>query len=395
MVPPRAKDNQHESKSVMQRRKLIPRKRAQGREKEKAAKRQFLGMFVAAGANQTCNTLQKGQQSSPTLNDERPLNEGGTSSTAIQTVQTHAESTPLPKFKERQEGLVYSYHYQGKDQLVGFQGRYLYCTCVEGGVCGGGRRLEKCRSLKDSTSTSEVGCTPLGQREHVRSNYVGMNSGKSFSAAPSRELSYGEKDMMNTTSIPSNGHSSGVSVIDNGRWGPELMAHEAWSISTHGLTFPLRVGARWRKQFRGRHADVVGLSQVNIIFEIALNSDVPENRPAVACVAWCTSFSDQPGFAGLLHLGGATTLRPGNAPQKAKVCGKHATVDRSIPPPKTVTAADATSAQPPPAHPLARWVCKTTAAGCQILLASRWAMWIQTRRRPLVCEEGRGANRRS
>ena len=63
------------------------------------------------------------------------------------------------------------------------------------------------------------------------------------------------------------------------------MAHEAWSITTHGLTFPLRVGARWRKQFRGRHADAVGSSAVNIIFEIALNSDVaePSFRARSAC----------------------------------------------------------------------------------------------------------------
>ena len=101
--------------------KADPSKTAQRMEQEKAAKRQFLGMFVASASKQTCNTLQKGQQSSPTLNDERPLNEGGTSSNAIQTVQTHAESTPLPKFKERQEGLVYSYHYQGKDDTFFLQ----------------------------------------------------------------------------------------------------------------------------------------------------------------------------------------------------------------------------------------------------------------------------------
>ena len=179
--------------------KADPSKKAQRMEEEKAAKRQFLGMFVASEANQTCNTLQKGQQSSPTLHDERPLNERGTSSTAT---ETPVEATPLPPLKERQEGFVYSYHYQGKDLLVTCKGRYLHCTCAEGGVCEGGRRIERCRALKDSTSTSEVGCTPLGQREHVRSNYVGMNSGKSFSAAPSRELSYGEKDMiMSTTSI--------------------------------------------------------------------------------------------------------------------------------------------------------------------------------------------------
>ena len=64
------------------------------------------------------------------------------------------------------------------------------------------------------------------------------------------------------------------------------MAHEAWSITTQGLTFPLRVGARWSKQFRGRYADAVGSSQVNIIFEIALNRDDPENpsfRARSAC----------------------------------------------------------------------------------------------------------------
>ena len=72
--------------------KADPSKTAQRMEKEKAAKRQFFGMFAASEAKQTCNTLQKGQQSSPTLNDERPFNEGLTSSTAT---ETHAEVTPL------------------------------------------------------------------------------------------------------------------------------------------------------------------------------------------------------------------------------------------------------------------------------------------------------------
>ena len=80
--------------------------------------------------------------------------------------------------------------------------------------------------------------------------------------------------------IPRSLKESSVVVMEIGRWNKEFLQHDAWSFTSNGVTFPLRVGAKWRKTFRGRHASAIGASQVTILFEIALSSkpDQPSFR---------------------------------------------------------------------------------------------------------------------
>ena len=60
---------------------------------------------------------------------------------------TTANSLPV-SLEEREEGVVYRYSFQGVLRLVKWcnKGRHILCMCSETSNCGGGRRLDRCKT---------------------------------------------------------------------------------------------------------------------------------------------------------------------------------------------------------------------------------------------------------
>ena len=58
---------------------------------------------------------------------------------------TTANSLPV-SLEEREEGVVYRYSFQGVLRLVKWCNRHLLCMCSETSNCGGGRRLDRCKT---------------------------------------------------------------------------------------------------------------------------------------------------------------------------------------------------------------------------------------------------------
>ena len=84
---------------------------------------------------------------------------------------------------------------------------------------------------------------------------------------------------MQLREIPrSSNHVASLVVYDKGRWDKELLGFEAWTFECHGISFPLRIGARWRKTFTGQHAAAAQKKSVNILFTIIMPASTPE-RP--------------------------------------------------------------------------------------------------------------------
>ena len=90
-----------------------------------------------------------------------------------------------------------------------------------------------------------------------------------------------EEFFSSVTSIPSQveTRASALVILDNGTWGKQLLQHERWSASTQDVKFPLRLGLKWRKELKGRHAQVVDKPYVNVLFEIVQQANYPE-RPS-------------------------------------------------------------------------------------------------------------------
>ena len=255
-----------------------PSLRDQRLEEEKAKKRALIGMFCAAPAKRTCPVRNEGEASKPLQDHDKTAHE----KTTCEGSNT-PHPPPLPQLmSDREEGAIYRHTYQGIERRVKWSGRYLHCVCPMGGICGGGKRLERCKT-SDSRTTSGDACQPLEKRAKPNLDYASVNSGRSLSMKdrPSRDLTTSELEFMTSMHfIPRSSKESAVVVMEIGRWHKEFLEHEAWSFTSNGVTFPLRVGAKWRKTFRGRHASVIGASQVTILFEIALSSkpDQPSFR---------------------------------------------------------------------------------------------------------------------
>ena len=183
------------------------------------------------------------------------------------------ESFPaMPKTrKERQEGIKYRHLNKGCDVIVKWKGGHIVCTCKPSGLCRGELRLDRCQLSKDVTQDPP----PVeGKRAREGKDYGLMESGPLGGAGRSKfsrdTLYAGEAErLQNLVEIPRYGRNDGpIVVCEKGRWGEDLMLHEGWAFKTCGITFPLRVGSRWRKSFTGRHAVVVKKKEVTIVFEI-------------------------------------------------------------------------------------------------------------------------------
>ena len=194
----------------------------------------------------------------------------------------------LPRAKQdRQEDMLYSHLHSGREVIVKWKerGGFLMCTCDQSTTsCKGGQRLNHCTSLISSVSRNVL----EGSRPKARRNYATMNGGGAgaapFGAANvARDNLYDDEvdRIANLREIPASdhGHRSLV-VVNNGRWGADLMQFQGWTFQCRGVLFPLRAGAEWRKTFtvRSQHAKAVGKSSVTITFSIIQSSSAPE-RP--------------------------------------------------------------------------------------------------------------------
>ena len=204
---------------------------------------------------------------------------------------------PLPKkLADRQEGVVYTYIHQGVERWVTTSGRNIYCTCQGGGACKGGIQITKCKGTNNPTSTAALASPALAPRQKTEHDYAAMSTGKSASTPsdPARAMTASQQQFFESvTSIPSTSKSSGVVVMEDGMWSEKLLEHEAWSVSTQGVHFPLRIGAKWRKTFTGKQAEAVNESSVTICFEIACSSDAPEQPSFRARSYWAGPFARQ------------------------------------------------------------------------------------------------------
>ena len=182
----------------------------------------------------------------------------------------------LPKIKDRESGTLYSYHQGGRDIFVRWQvkGKFLACSCdlSESTSCTGNLRLDRCHSLLQSGQ----GETVIGGRPKEQHDYAAM-TGSSAGArrmGGRASLHHGEMDRLAQVCeiSRSSNHVSSLYVLDKGRWGKELLEFEAWTFQSAGVDFPLRIGTRWRKTFRGAHATCVHKTSVSIVFDIIMSS---------------------------------------------------------------------------------------------------------------------------
>jgi len=243
---------------------------------DKDKKRAFVGLFVQQAPKRGRKEKNSGESDSldldhqPADDDER-VHAGGS---ACAPAASDPAAPPLPKkLADRQEGVVYTYIHQGVDRLVTTSGRNIYCTCQGGAGCKGGLQIIKCKGINNPknnpTSAAALTSPALAPRQRTEHNYAAMSTGKSESR-PTRAMTAGEQEFFGSvTSIASTSTASGVVVMEDGMWSKELLDHPAWSVSTHGVHFPLRVGAKWRKTFTGKHAEAVNESSTTICFDIA------------------------------------------------------------------------------------------------------------------------------
>jgi hypothetical protein len=195
-------------------------------------------------------------------------------------------ANPLPvSLAEREEGVVYRYSFQGVLRLVKWCNRHLLCMCSETSDCRGGRRLEGCKTSFEcrpasGSAMSEVSDS-LDRLEQLPSPRPPAHDPRASSAIGNKLFKMQEEFFSSVTSIPSQveTRASALVILNNGTWGKELLLHERWSASTQDVKFPLRLGLQWRKEFGGRHAQVVDKSFVNVMFEIVQQAGHPE-RPS-------------------------------------------------------------------------------------------------------------------
>jgi hypothetical protein len=189
--------------------------------------------------------------------------------------QLSTTANPLPvSLAEREEGVVYRYSFQGVLRLVKWCNRHLLCMCSETSTCGGGRRLERCKTSFEcqpasGSAMSEVSDS-LDRLEQLPSRRPPVHDPRASSAIGNKLSSMQEEFFSSVTSIPYQveTRASALVILNNGTWGKELLLHQRWSASTQDAKFPLRLGLQWRKEFAGTHAQVAAKSLVTVMFEI-------------------------------------------------------------------------------------------------------------------------------
>ena len=121
----------------------------------------------------------------------------------------------------------------------------------------------------------------LDHLEQLPSRRPPVDDPRASSAIGNKLAKMQEEFFSSVTSIPSQveTRASALVILDNGTWGKQLLQHERWSASTQDVKFPLRLGLKWRKELKGRHAQVVDKPFVNVLFEIVQQANYPE-RPS-------------------------------------------------------------------------------------------------------------------
>jgi hypothetical protein len=164
---------------------------------------------------------------------------------------TTANSLPV-SLEEREEGVVYRYSCQGVLRLVKWCNRHLLCMCSETSNCGGGRRLDRCKTPfeRRPASGSAMSEVPesLDHLEQLPSRRPPVDDPRASSAIGNKLAKMQEEFFSSVTSIPSQveTRASALVILNNGTWGKQLLQHERWSASTQDVKFPLRLGLKWR-----------------------------------------------------------------------------------------------------------------------------------------------------
>ena len=248
---PKGKRAETLHKEQVAREQADPSLRAARAQEDKAKKRNFLGLFAQPAAKRGRNEKNSGETESLNL-DHMPGDDAEIFSDGTSGGRGDPAAPPLPKgLADRQEGVVYTYIHQRVERWVTTSGRHIYCTCQGGGACKGGIQIIKCKGTNDPTSTAALASPALAPRQKTEHDYAAMSTGKSASrpSDPARAMTASQQQFFESvTSIPSTSKSSGVVVMEDGMWSEKLLEHEAWSVSTQGVHFPLRIGAKWRAQ---------------------------------------------------------------------------------------------------------------------------------------------------
>ena len=129
-----------------------PSLRDQRLEQEKAKKRALIGMFCAAPAKRTCPVRNEGEASKPLQDHDKTAHE----KTTCEGSNTPPPSPLPPLMPDREEGTIYRHTYRGIERRVKWSGRYLHCVCPMGGICGGGKRLERCKTPDSRTKPGDA-----------------------------------------------------------------------------------------------------------------------------------------------------------------------------------------------------------------------------------------------
>ena len=257
-----------------ERRELAPLLQDARQAQERASKRRFFECLAGARAHGSTALSEH----MPTHTEMPQLTPPAVDAVDAPSPSVNVQSLrSLPAGRnDREEDTLYSYQHSGRNIIVRWQkrGHFIACACdlSPPNACKGGLRLDRCPSIRSSSSLgAPARHRPKDRHNHAATTMAGSFSGKM--SAPRDSLYAGEmqriQNLYEIGPSVSPSHEAQVIVTDNGRWDQKLMRFEAWTFESHEMAFPLRVDAAWRKTFRGRskHGAAVNKQSVTIRFK--------------------------------------------------------------------------------------------------------------------------------
>jgi hypothetical protein len=201
--------------------------------------------------------------------------------------ESEAVIPPLPAKEFREENVLYL---DASGKMVQWRAstKCVVCTCDSTSQCGGNRRLDRCKTKRDSGSERVDGECGSKAGSLIRECVVtrGVEPGGGAAATtpttgtllPRELLAVAALKVIPASRSPK--HCE-VVVLNTGRWDKNLEELQGYtskgyqSAGAQAEPFPLRPGAMWYRKIGGAHARVLGMDQVTILFEISISATNP------------------------------------------------------------------------------------------------------------------------
>jgi hypothetical protein len=191
---------------------------------------------------------------------------------------------PPKKLDNRVDGQVYTPAdgpFRGVPVKWSATGKTYLCIC-DSGVHGGKLLGRRCPVIAQRTSASTV----VSQTVEEPTTKLAGGASSSKATLNYDTMQFDPGHLQSLTSIHhipacSETKSPTITILQKGTWTDKMLQMPSWSgsIFTSGepQRYPLRVGAKWRREIiGGKYDEVVNKAKVTVMFEIKLNAKTPE-----------------------------------------------------------------------------------------------------------------------